>query len=83
MHAASATNEVDDDALLTEEAGVLLETEITVAEEVFDDADDVEEALTEEVDEALTEEVDALVDVVEVFVVARRTILPIRSAPHR
>lgn len=81
MHAASATNEVDDDALLTEEAGVLLETEITVAEEVFDDADD--EALTEEVDEALTEEVDALVDVVEVFVVARRTILPIRSAPHR
>jgi hypothetical protein len=59
------------------EAAVLLDTVITVAEEAFDDEEEAEEAF----DEAL----DALDEVllVEVFEFARRTILPIRSAPHR
>lgn len=69
VQAASATNEVEDDALLAEEAA-------------FDDADAAED--TDEV----AFDVDDALDVEEALLVVeeeatRRTILPIRSAPHR
>ena len=85
VHAASATSEVDEEATLealeateAEELGV---TEITVDDEDTDDA--LEDVLA---DEALDEDevfVVVLTDVDEVLVVARRTIFPIPSAPHK
>lgn len=66
VQAASATNEVEEDALLAEEAGTLLDA-------AFDDAEG-------DTDEVALDDEDALLVEVEA---TRRTILPIRSAPHR
>jgi hypothetical protein len=72
VQAASATNDVDEDA----------DEEALLAEEATEEADVVEALLAEETEDALlTEETeDALLAEEEV---ARRTILPIWSAPHK
>lgn len=70
MQAASATNDVDEDA-----------DEDALLAEATEEADVVDALLAEETEDALlTEETE---DALETEEVARRTILPIWSAPHK
>lgn len=80
MHEASATREVEEDTTTLE---LLLDTDLLEEEVVEAALDDVLDDDDLTVVELALVEVEEVLEVVLEVVVARRTSLPIRSAPQR